>query len=225
MSWQRIKKKQITFPQDAQFGAIRCSDLHGCHLESALAVLPMAMETVSEAGHSNLPSTVSLISWICAKQEPKGFWFFQKNVYCNNAVVLLAMACSYALICPHLRRLDKAGMEETLTRSLEWNMRMLKRINLSKHDRVFLLTTLTMIQDAILRTQLFHIPRKARLAHSDIQKCYAVIPHGVSIWEYMHSAVSTFFSGECVDDACILNSVREEFLKSFHLYAKKMRLQ
>lgn len=225
MSLEIIKKKQITFPQDAQFGAIRCSDTHGCHLESSLAVLPMAMETVSHSHCSDMASTISLINWICAKQEPNGFWHFEKNICCNNALVLLAMACSYTLIHSVLRRLDKLGMEETISRSLQSNMRTLKRITVTERERIFLLISLTMIQDAILRTQVFHIPRKARVAHSDIQKCYTLIPHGVSIGEHMHTVMSTFFSEECVDEACVLKSVREEFLQSFLFFSNRNLIQ
>jgi hypothetical protein len=221
ISIDKVKHTQNFFPQDAQYGAIRC-DLHGYHMQASLAILPIALQAVEGEEQKNFDAAVSLINWICSRQEPKGFWPYENEVLINNSLTLLAMTVAYVLMYPELRQLDKAGMEETLSRSIQWNMRIFKSTKLTKFEQMFFLTSQTLIQDKALLPQQFHINMNPSLTHSDIQKCYDFVPPGIALWEYMYSLMSSFFLKEKVADACILAPVRGLFLKSFQTYAAEV---
>jgi hypothetical protein len=116
---KKILEDQILFAQDANFGALRCSLCNAYHSESALFIYPLAFCASQNQEKQFIQKTSSFGNWICARQDPRGFYTLHHPVI-DTAMIIFALAKAYVYVGPFLSSLDNRGWCDSITRGIRW---------------------------------------------------------------------------------------------------------
>jgi len=218
ISIKEIIAKQLVYPQDVNFGAIRC-DMHDYHHASMIAILPFTMLYSLDQCDELLDRTTNFLNWICARQEPSGLWAFNEDKPINNVLVLLSLACSYVLVSKHLKKLDKAGIEEVLIRSMSWHVHH----RISRKDRTEEGQKLLAVFTLLTKKIDFNIP-----VLDEKKEYFACAWKGYNslktlsyddLWPCTVNTIQEHFKHKTYQPGCILPLVNEMFIKTLGMYS------
>jgi len=113
--------KQSHFSQDVHYGALRCASCSSYHILSAILVYPFAHVACDSSDPQLIESYSRLVNWVCARQEPTGYWMCDKHQMRTNQLLLFALSKAYLLGQHLLSHRDRAGLLVALQRSIAWN--------------------------------------------------------------------------------------------------------